>query len=541
MDTLLLPWLKTAKVGFRYLPNEGISRGQFGGRPIVASLGGDRLAASLDFTPQATSEAESARERRLLISWLARLNGRQNPSYMTNPAKRFAGSFPTTELIADNTFASGGLSNWTLGSEYSGTVHDRRARLTRNAVTASSGVIRKNTSQMSALTQYATYAFRMFVYAGRGSIASNLSLRAGSSNGGTQYGSAAYTAAGLYTLPFVALDTPISVTLNDNAASGLTAGDYIDVPWASCSRAAMLDNGPNLLLHSDDLTQAAWTNSETTETANAAVAPDGTTTMDSINENAAAATSHYMQQNVTVSSSAEGYCFAVALKAASRTWARLTIFESTSSHAASAYFNLSTGAVGTVGATGANWENVRAYIVPRGNGIYYCVVLGQKVSAGTTLSCRIYSAEADNDVTMNGNSSAAIYAWRATLSISKAPTRLVQTTTAATTGTTQTGSGLHLKGVALTATDGLAVENDELEVITSFGSELKITTAALNCDAAGLAYWQFSPAIRGIGADGAAVIFSDPMAYMMFAGGAVGWDHEPGILTTASAEFEEAS
>jgi hypothetical protein len=117
---------------------------------------------------------------------------------------------------------------------------------------------------------------------------------------------------------------------------------------------------------------------------------------------------------------------------------------------------------------------------------------------------------------------------------------LVQTTTTATSGTAQTGNGLHIKGLPA-STNGLLLPNDEFEIITALGSELKITQAALNSDAAGLGYLQFGPPIRGVLADNAPVIVHEPMGYFMFAGDAVGWDHDPAIITTASAEFEEAS
>jgi hypothetical protein len=86
------------------------------------------------------------------------------------------------------------------------------------------------------------------------------------------------------------------------------------------------------------------------------------------------------------------------------------------------------------------------------------------------------------------------------------------------------------------STNGLLMPDDEIQV----GNELKLVTAPLNSDAAGLGYLQFEPPLRGAPADNAPVILHEPMGRFLFTGELVGWDHEPGIITRASAEFEEA-
>src|SRR5690606_29232972 len=93
-------------------------------------------------------------------------------------------------------------------------------------------------------------------------------------------------------------------------------------------------------------------------------APDGTSTADSIIEDSTASDTHAVSQSVTVASDENDFSFACALKKGARTWGRLEVGDTT--HAVYAYFNLSAGAVGTVGTQGSNMVNQRAFIVPLG-------------------------------------------------------------------------------------------------------------------------------------------------------------------------------
>jgi hypothetical protein len=70
---------------------------------------------------------------------------------------------------------------------------------------------------------------------------------------------------------------------------------------------------------------------------------------------------------------------------------------------------------------------------------------------------------------------------------------------------------------------------------------MKIVTAALDLDSAGRGYLQFEPPLMGIPANNAPIVVHEPMSRFIFAGDMVGWDDSPGIITTASAEFEEAA
>lgn len=530
-DFLLPPYLKTASIGFRYLDSTGVSRGVFGGPPRTGTRGGDRLHATLEFSPTATSAAEAAQERRTLISLLARVQGKQHRLYLTNPARKLAGSFPATELLSNNTFANG-TTGWTADSSTL-TVTDRVARLT---VTTPAANVQLR--QAVALTQYAPYALRGFIVDGPQTAGLNIgpSLTLGGSQSVSDYSAI----RGLKTVVGVAEDSTSRNQFPAVIASvtGFTAGAHLSVPYTSLARCALVDNSPNLFLRSDEFDNAAWTKSGATVSANATAAPDGTTTGEDLIESSSNE-SHFVIQDVTVSSAALDMCIGVFGKPNGRDWMLFEMRELTGSTDVSVWFNLSTGAVGTT-ATGANWSNLRTFVRDYGNGWYACYIVARKTNAATSVRGIIRTATGDGVSTYLGNGTSGIRIWRGGIAPSSVPLRFAQTTTAATTGTAQTGTGIHVKGLPV-STNGLLLPGDEFEVITSFGSELKIVTAALNSDAAGLGYLQFSPPIRGVLSDNAAVIIHEPMAYTLFAGDAVGWDHTPGIVTSASAEFEEAA
>jgi hypothetical protein len=393
------------------------------------------------------------------------------------------------------------------------------------------------TSAAVSVTQYAPYVGRAMINIGRGSYPAGFDIRFGSSAGLADYFDGTnVTTAGMLSQVFVPSTSSMFFSLGELTASGLTAGDYIDIPYVSVSRCTLVDNGQNLLLQSDEF-DTTWTATRASVDDQATAAPDGTTTADSIIEDATAANTHQVSQAVTVSSAAGDYALSVALKAGARTWAHIALSHATG--AATAWVNLSTGAIGTV-SNGTDWSSARGFVSAMGNGWYVLTLVARKTSSATSVTAIIRPTTADNTQSYSGDGTSNIYAWRATLAQASVPTRLVQTTTTATTGTSQTGSAVHLRGLPA-STNGLLLPDDRVEIITDLGSEMKIVTASLNSDAAGRGYLQFEPPLRGTPAEGAAVIVNQPMTRAMFAGDMVGWDDSPGIITAASAEFEEAA
>jgi hypothetical protein len=436
------------------------------------------------------------------------------------------GSFAATELLPNNHFANGttGLT----GSNAAVSVTDRVLRATWDGIGTECDVYASPVS----VTQYAPYALRSQI--GGGSWESGNTI--GPSIADTVTSSSDYSVIrGLRTDSMVvraATTGNLFLGVGLFATTKQLAGSFYEVNWSSFARCALVDNGPNALLQSDTFDNASWTKDDLTVTANANVAPDGTTTADSLIEDSDNS-DHFVFQAVTVVSSAADYVFSVAVKAGGRNFVKLDIDETTGGTAISQYFNLSTGAVGTNGATGANWSNRRAFITSLGNDWYLCSIVGRKTNAATTIRAYINIASADGTASYTGNGSSGILVWRASMAQSSVPVRGVQTTTTATTGTTQTSNRLYVKGLPA-STSGLLKAGDMVQI----GGQINQLTAPLDSNAAGLGVlicgnpWR-SPA------DNAPVIVNTPMCKMQLASDTIDIETGPGQFSPFQLELVE--
>jgi hypothetical protein len=163
----------------------------------------------------------------------------------------------------------------------------------------------------------------------------------------------------------------------------------------------------NLLLYSEQFDNAAWTKTETTVTADAAVAPDGTSPAEKLIPTITNST-HACFQNASVTT---GVTYTQSFFAKAAEYPVLNCYGSTGfSGTAFINFNLSTGTVGTLsGFTGS--------ITPVGNGWYRCVIVATATS--TTASGRIiFRASPINRTTggsYTGNGTSGLLVWGAQL------------------------------------------------------------------------------------------------------------------------------
>ena len=182
----------------------------------------------------------------------------------------------------------------------------------------------------------------------------------------------------------------------------------------------------NILTYSEQFDNAAWTPVRTTVTANAAVAPDGTTTADKLVADATAASDHYIVDAISFDSG-NTYCFSVFAKKGEVDW--LYMYLTTDAFPASigCFFDLDAGVVGTVhpSAEDAGIEDV-------GGGWFRCWFTA--ISDATAVSAvRIYLAEANNDITFDGDSSSGVYLWGAQIEVGGAPSAYIPTTASTAT------------------------------------------------------------------------------------------------------------
>jgi hypothetical protein len=175
--------------------------------------------------------------------------------------------------------------------------------------------------------------------------------------------------------------------------------------------------GTNLVTYSEQLDNAAWRKTASTITANAAAAPDGTTTADLLYPSSTG-TLRYMDANVTISSSITTISFFVK----SSGFTRCYLLGGTTSIAA--WFDLSAGTVGTV------TSGCSASIQKLASGWFRCSLTQP---ATTAPYASIGPCDADNSFTATASGTNGILVWGAQLEASPYPTSYIPTTTATVT------------------------------------------------------------------------------------------------------------
>jgi hypothetical protein len=170
----------------------------------------------------------------------------------------------------------------------------------------------------------------------------------------------------------------------------------------------------NGLTAPSDFSNAAWVNSNTTETVNVIAAPDGTVTADLLKEDAATST-HKIAQNVAAYGAAAIYRGSVYIKKAGRDFAIVALQDNTTG-AAYAYFDLVNGLISQNAlASGAGWTNVSASIKDMEDGWFLCSVQGTKAAAGT-VSIEIYLSVlgvGGVGISYLGDATSGVYLWNA--------------------------------------------------------------------------------------------------------------------------------
>lgn len=161
----------------------------------------------------------------------------------------------------------------------------------------------------------------------------------------------------------------------------------------------------NLCLQSEDFSNASWTKTDTTITANNVVAPDGATTADLFTEGSAGTA--LVEQSIT-GTAAANYSWSGFFKYGNTAWLRLQLGDGANN--AVAWFNIQTGVLGSTAAAGTG-AVVSSKITAYPNGWYRCELVGSVGGAITSILSRIFSVSADGGATrVNG---ATKYVWGA--------------------------------------------------------------------------------------------------------------------------------
>lgn len=174
----------------------------------------------------------------------------------------------------------------------------------------------------------------------------------------------------------------------------------------------------NLILQSQTFDVSPWTVANTSVTANATTAPDGTTTADRIFEDSANS-AHAIYQALGTTS---GLCtFSVYAKADTRSWLNINAYVA---GVRNNWFDLTNGVTGTV-ASGCT-----ATITSVGNGWYRCTVT---TTGGSPTYFECWLATGNNVTTYAGDGTSGLYLWGAQFEARSAATAYTATTTQAIT------------------------------------------------------------------------------------------------------------
>ena len=207
--------------------------------------------------------------------------------------------------------------------------------------------------------------------------------------------------------------------LIQSAAVNAARFDHDPITLA-CKGLLIEESRTNLLARSEEFNQAVWQKLRVSITADAVASPFGTNLADKLIEDSMNST-HLLYRLIN-SGSLSAHTFSVFAKAGERDFVFLHCADNFAANS-SAYFNLSTGTLGTVGA------GATASIVPLNNGWYRCSITATTTSTANN-GVYIQPAAVNGSASYTGDGTSGIYIWGAQLEAGSFATSYIPTTTA---------------------------------------------------------------------------------------------------------------
>jgi hypothetical protein len=174
----------------------------------------------------------------------------------------------------------------------------------------------------------------------------------------------------------------------------------------------------NLLTYSEEFDNGAWTKSNVTVTANAVVAPDGTTTADALFETATNSDHGARTAAGVTTASGVSYKLSFRVKSNGRNYVLIYI----NAPASGRYFDVTPS---TAGAVLGNYTgtNLPATITALADNWFLCEVTF--TASTTSVLCETYISSAGNNLTYDGDITKGIYIWGADLRTADQATGLI--------------------------------------------------------------------------------------------------------------------
>lgn len=188
--------------------------------------------------------------------------------------------------------------------------------------------------------------------------------------------------------------------LYESVPAGVPRIDY-DPATGECLGLLIEEGRTNLSTYSEQIDNAAWTKAACTITVNSLPSPDGNTTADTLTATVGTATRSVLQ---SFTGTAGIYTISIYAKAGTTNWLALSF--ATTAQSNGAFFNLTTGVVGTVAA------GVSATIQNIGNGWYRCSITKTLTAATYYHIIEVHSAD-NQTQSWTASGTEVIYLWGA--------------------------------------------------------------------------------------------------------------------------------
>lgn len=211
------------------------------------------------------------------------------------------------------------------------------------------------------------------------------------------------------------------------AASGVPRLDY-DPVTGNPLGLLIEEQRTNLFTYSSDFTNAAWDKSNSTITAGAGLAPDGTQTVNHLTDNGLfVGVKASILRNISDTINTK-YAFSVYAKAAEYGYVEVQLTDN--SFNKYPVINLSNGSVSMGGGATLNSD---LFVGNIGNGWFRITILGTTGPTSTILSFQVGGRPVGSNGNYSGNGYSGIYAWGAQLEVGPNATSYIPTTSAQVT------------------------------------------------------------------------------------------------------------